>query len=118
MKIAGRSVSMFRTHEDAMIVGTKSMKAHTMSDPFLMSMNIKTIVTDNEQALYVSLTRNGKLEEHVVPMSNVQSYRLEPLTVKDKVDTFQQIDKEIKTKGQGRWPKKEEVDAATKQETT
>ncbi len=70
MKIANRSVSLFRAHIDPMI-GPKSRNAFMLKD-----LGAKAYINEKETAVVV-LMPDGS--EHVVPLTNIQSIRLEPL---------------------------------------
>lgn len=80
MKIAGRRVKLFRTQIDPMI-GKLARNAFMVKD--VLGADTIAEVTENETGIYVKLPDGA---EHVVPMANVQSIRLEPLADVEAID--------------------------------
>ena len=74
MRIAGRKVLMFRTHYDVMI-GPKAMKAYHMNDTGLANQKTEACVNEQETGVYVRTTRNKVVEEHFIPMANIEAIR-------------------------------------------
>lgn len=75
-KLAGRHVAMFRCMYDPSI-GPKPRNAFMPKD-----FGGSAIVSDYESGLIVT-TQDGS--EHFVPFTNIQTTRLEPLTVQQRI---------------------------------
>ena len=69
---------MMRCTKDLGLAGQKSKQALFFPDPYLQSMNMEGVITEDGGAVYLKCNKDGRPEEYLIPLESIEVLRLFP----------------------------------------